>query len=146
MKARLLFVIAALALLAAAPGGIAKPKGGLRPVPKGIKIGALGKDYVALTQPYSWAEPGAAGLTIVTAIPRGVYRVKFEDDDGYYLPAPAQIGEKVEKVENATWLYEGGLYVRKKHPNEFLVYVREENGEFSEPRKMPWEFPKRLRQ
>lgn len=139
-----LFLIVALATLVPF-GTFAKGRGAVHPAPKGIKIGALGKDYVALSKPYSWSDANPAiGLSTTTALPAGVYRVKFEDDSGYYLPAPAKIGEKAMA---SIFTYDGGIYVRKDKADAFYLYKLDRNGKIAEPgQKLPWDFVRHLRQ
>lgn len=146
MKSKIPVLLTAIALLAILPAGLAG-KRNVRPAAKGVKIGALGKDYVALTQPYSWSQVNPAGFEVLSALPRGVYKVKFEDDAGYYMPAPGKIGETLTKYPEAPILYDGGLYVKKNKPNVFYLYVMNSPTEFGEPDyAMPWEFPRHLRQ
>lgn len=56
-----------------------------------------------------------------------MYRVTFEDGDGYYLPAPGKIGEK---ALDSVWTFEGRLYLRKNKPNVFWLYKRDRSGKF----------------
>ena len=87
---------------------------------KGAALGPFGKDYIALAKPFAWSQTNFAGLVIHQALPAGVYRAKFEDDNGYYLPAPGTIAER---VADAIYSLDGGLYVRKDKPTVFYLYV-----------------------
>ena len=121
---------------------------GHRPVhaaSNGVKIGALGKDYIALTQPYSWVDDDPIyKLPTAIALPAGVYRVRFEDDDGYYLPAPSKIGRK---ALDSVWTFEGGLYVRKANVTSFWVYEVDKKGKFvPTERELPKDAVRHFRQ
>lgn len=117
----------------------------IHPATKRVRIGALGKDYVALSQPYSWADENPLLKLVTTiALPAGVYRVKFEDEDGYYLPAPAKIGEKALA---SLWIFEGGLYLRKNKATAFWLYRVDRKGQFVPlERELPAEVVKHFRQ
>jgi hypothetical protein len=112
---------------------------------KGVKIGALGKDYIALSQPYSWLDDDPIfKLPTTIALPAGVYRIKFEDDEGYYLPAPSEIGRK---ALDSVWTFKGGLYVRKAEATSFWVYRVEKNGKFvAVQRELPKDAVRHFRQ
>jgi hypothetical protein len=115
----------------------------VRPTRKGAKPGALGKDYFVLPRVYFWSIPGPAGSTITAGVPAGVYRIRFEDDGGYYLPAPAKFGGKVagDLIE-----WEGGLYVRKHQPTLFYLYATRSDGTIEGPgQKLPPDFAKQLK-
>lgn len=143
MVMKLIAIVALAALVTC--GALAQGRRPIHPAGKGVKIGGLGKDYVALTQPYSWADENPLLKLVTTvALPAGVYRVKFEDDDGYYLPAPSEIGEK---ALDSVWTFEGGLYLRKKEPNVFWLYKVDRKGEIvGLQRELPRDGLKHLRQ
>jgi|SRR4051812_1955181 hypothetical protein len=117
----------------------------VHPASKGVKIGALGKDYIALSQPYSWVDDDAIyKLPTTIALPAGVYRVKFEDEQGYYLPAPGKLGRK---ALDSVWTFDGGLYVRKANATSFWVYEVDKNGKFvPTERELPKDAVKHFRQ
>ncbi len=129
----------------------AQTRGPVRPVGKDVKIGGRGKNYVVLAQPFIWSQTNVVGLVVSEGLPAGIYRVKFEDDNGYYLPAPGRIGAK---MADAVWPYEGGLYVRKDKPNVFYVYTFPPGEKTTIPSgkmvrahpKLPWDFVRQLRQ
>lgn len=88
------------------------------------------------------------------ALPTGVYRIKFEDEVGYYLPAPGKIGEKTGGL---VVLYDGGLYVpknkptvRKDKPTRFQLYIIPPERSGTTPTEdmvraepvLPWDFVK----
>ncbi len=95
----------------------------MRPVTGAVKIGALGKDFLVVPKPYPIDNIGFA-------IPAGIYRVKYEDNDGYFLPAPTPFKGKIfnETIESA-----GGLYVRKKNSDVLVYFVNSRTGEFRSP-------------
>jgi hypothetical protein len=115
-------------------------------VSKGAKVGAMGKDYVALARIYFIQQPLAPGMSATTGLPSGVYRVKFEDDVGYYLPAPGKIASK---GAGTVWDYNGGLYVRRDKPRTFYIYTESADGKIVPPdinTKLPYDFANLLRQ
>ncbi len=139
-----LFVLVALATSVTC-GAFAQGRRPIHPAGKGVKLGGLGKDYVALTQAYSWADDNPRLKLVTTlALPPGVYRVKFEDDEGYYLPAPGKIGEK---AFDSVWTFEGGLYLRKNKANGFWLYEVDRQGKFVPlDRELPRDAVKHFRQ
>lgn len=89
-----------------------------RPAGKGARIGALGKDYVVLPRVYTEVNKLWGGSAY--ALPAGIYRVKFEDDEGYYLPAPNKLAGK---ISTEYYEQEGGLFIRKDKPADVYIYV-----------------------
>ena len=116
---RLLLLIGAWCCLGAINCS-AQAGGPVRPVGTAAKLGPFDKDYIALAKPFAWSQTNFAGLVINQALPAGVYRAKFEDDKGYYLPAPGTIAERVADSISSL---DGGLYVRKDKPTVFYLYV-----------------------
>ena len=146
MTKKLIVIVATLSL--AVSVCLAQGRGIVRPAAKGGKVGALGKDYVVLPQVYVWSQRTAVGLVSSEAFPAGTYRIKFEDDAGYYLPAPGKLGGKIAE---AVMLYEGGLYVRKDKPNEFYRYgggaaIVGKKGGVDRESRLPYDFARALRQ
>ncbi len=140
MKLCLILVLAAFVTA----GAFAQGHSAVHPAGKGVKIGGLGKDYVALTQPYSWADENPLLKLVTTiALPAGIYRVKFEDEGGYYLPAPGKIGEK---ALDSVWTFEGGLYLRKGKGDVFFLYEVKKGKFVPLERELPRDAVKHLRQ
>ena len=129
----------------------AQPGGPVRPVGKGVKLGPFNKDHIAIAKPFAWSQTNFAGLAIHQALPAGVYRAKFEDNNGYYLPAPGTIAERVADSISSL---DGGLYVRKDKPTVFYVYVTTGRRNTTTPQgdmvrwqqRLPRDFAAQLRQ
>lgn len=121
-------------------------KTSVRPAGKGAKIGALRKNYVVLTRPYVWGLASRIGFWS-EGLPAGVYRIKFEDDQGFYLPAPANLGVKIGSALSED---RGGLYVRKDKPTVFYRYLGTPGGDIDRPgaerARLPRDFASNLRQ
>ena len=145
MRSRKIFALLGCCFLAGLSAH-AQTQGTIRPAAKGSKMGAMGKDYVALPRIYFVQQPLAPGMSATTGLPAGVYRVKFEDDAGFYLPAPGKIASK---GAGTVWDYPGGLYVRKDKPGTFYLYTESPDGKIVPPdnnTKLPYDFAKLLRQ
>lgn len=115
-------LLACFCLLPALPCA-AKSRGSVRPAARGASVGALGKDYVFLTE----ASPVPTGTFGVwetfLLLPAGQYRIKYEDDLGFYLPAPSSIHSVQQNgVKRYVNAQEGGLYIRKDRPTEVHPY------------------------
>lgn len=123
---------------------LAQSRGAIRPVGKETKIVGLPKDHLVLARPYVNSERIMNGMTGSTTLPAGIYRATFEDDVGYYLPAP---GKFVVKALGGGWKYEGGLFVRKDKPTVFYLYsVHPNTGKILPPdTRLPPEFGSLLR-
>lgn len=94
----------------------------LRPAGKDTVIGAVGKNHVVLTKSYYRRITDDRGFPHVQAIPAGIYRVQFEDDEGYYLPAPSFMTVVVGDSLHRTWEEKIGLFVPKKRPELVRLY------------------------
>ncbi len=103
----------------------ARDGGELRPAPKGVKIGEKGKDYVLLKRPFFVGQLLAPGVRSVIGLPGGIYRVKFEDNDGYYLPAPKHLADRVQGEVSE---FDGGLFVRKRDLRTYYLYTQDDGG------------------
>ncbi len=91
-----------------------------RPASKDAKVGGVGKNYFVLPKTYLLKGGGRAiGFGGGFAIPAGIYRIKYEDNDGYYLAAPSPF---LEKVGNTMLESSGGLYVAKKNNALYLYH------------------------
>jgi hypothetical protein len=123
---RLLLV---LLLIGGCSGGAleasARDGGQLRPAAKGVKIGEKGKDYVLLKKPFFVGQILAPGVRQIIGLPGGIYRVKFEDNDGYYLPAPKHLADLVQGEASA---FDGGLFVRKRDLRTYYLYTQDDGG------------------
>ncbi len=102
---------------------MAKDRGPIRPVGKGTKIGAMGKDYVFLMEPCVAFVETFGVWRSTTILPAGQYQVEHEDNLGFYLPAPALIQE-VQQGSTQRYInsYGGGLYIRKDRVGEMHIY------------------------
>ena len=117
-----LLLLACFCLLPALPCA-AKSRGSVRPATKGASVGALAKDYVFLTEACP-VPTGTFGVwETFLLLPAGQYRIKYEDDLGFYLPAPSPIHSVQQNgVQRYVNPQEGGLYIRKDRPAEVHPY------------------------
>lgn len=101
----------------------ARSRGTIRPAARDAKVGAMGKDYVFLTEACTVVTGTFEVWTSFLILPAGQYRVKYEDDLGFYLSAPSSLQavnqNRLQKTANPA---EGGLYIRKDRPTEVHAY------------------------
>ena len=134
VKRLLLAVLICLGLSASPATFAGGQRGDVRPAAKGASVGSMGKDYVFLAAPCNVTSPMFGTFRAVMILPAGQYRLRYEDNLGFYLPAPGLIQEAVgDRTPVATVSAGGGFYIRKDRPEAVYLYRTAENGRIVPP-------------